>query len=155
MNGWFVDDGYRPADVVHLGFAIALRGGGLVAPAVHDADRLSLDDLMARLRDLVVRARGGRLRASEMQDATVTVTSLGDRGVDVVHGLIYPPQVALVGFGRIAEQPWVVDGRPGVRPVVYATLSADHRVSDGHAGAAFLRRVSALLAAPELLEAAE
>ena len=91
---------------MHLGVAISLRGGGLIAPAIHDADRKDLDELMRDLRDLVARARGGGLRASEMADPTITVTNLGDQGVDVVHGVIYPPQVALVGFGRIADRPW-------------------------------------------------
>ena len=84
-----------------------MRGGGLIAPAVLDADRLDLDALMAALRDLTTRVRTGRLRGREMTDATITVTNLGERGVEVVHGVIYPPQVALVGFGTIEERPWV------------------------------------------------
>ena len=93
---------------------------------------------MAGVRDLVQRARAGRLRSSEMSDPTITVTNLGERGVDLVHGVIYPPQVALVGFGAVRERPWAVDGMLGVRPIVIATLAADHRASDGHAGSRFL-----------------
>ena len=126
---------------MHLGVAIALRGGGLVAPAIRDADRLALAELMARLRDLTARARGGRLRASEMTDATITVTNLGDQGVRAVFGVIYPPQVALVGFGKVTERVWADDGSMAVRPVVTATLSADHRATDGHIGARFLALV--------------
>ena len=107
---------------MHLGVAISLRGGGLVAPAVHDADRLSLTELMAALRDLTARARGGRLRGSEMTDATITVTNLGDRGVRAVFGVIYPPQVALVGFGKISDRVCDVDNGLGIRPAVTATL---------------------------------
>jgi pyruvate dehydrogenase E2 component (dihydrolipoamide acetyltransferase) len=130
---------------------VALRQGGLVAPAIHDADTLPMDVLMERLRDLVGRARGGRLQRAEMADSTITVTNLGDLGVESVFGVIYPPQVALVGFGRVLEQPWAHDGMLGVRPAVTATLSADHRVSDGLRGSRFLARVDELLQKPEEL----
>ena len=128
---------------------MALRGGGLVAPAIHDADTLPLDELMERLRDLVSRARGGRLQRAEMSDPTITVTNLGDLGVEAVFGVIYPPQVALVGFGRVVEQPFAENGLLGVRPAVTATLSADHRVSDGLRGGRFLDRIGELLQHPE------
>ena len=151
LNGFWEQDAFRPADGVHLGVAIALRGGGLVAPALHDTDHLTLAELMTGLRDLVARARAGRLRSSEASEPTITVTSLGDQGVDVVQPVIYPPQVAIVGFGRIRPRPWAVDGMLGVRPVVTATLAADHRVSDGHRGAVFLTALDRLLQAPEEL----
>jgi pyruvate dehydrogenase E2 component (dihydrolipoamide acetyltransferase) len=141
----------QPSDRVHVGVAIALRGGGLVAPALHDADRAPLGELMAAMRDLVLRARAGRLRSSELSDPTITVTSLGDQGVDTVFAIVYPPQAAIVGFGRIAPRPWVVDGAVVPRPLVSATLSADHRVSDGHRGAVFLAAIDRLLQAPERL----
>jgi pyruvate dehydrogenase E2 component (dihydrolipoamide acetyltransferase) len=150
VNGFFVD-GFQPSGAVHLGVAISLRGGGLVAPAIHDADQRSLDGLMAALRDLVERARAGRLRASEMADPTITVTNLGDQGADEVLGVIYPPQVALVGFGRVVDRPWAANGMLGVHPTVRATLAADHRVTDGHEGSRFLAAVAALLQAPEEL----
>ena len=149
LNGYWVDDALAPAEQVNLGVAVALRGAGLIAPAIPDADRLDLDALMAALRDLVTRARSGRLRQSEMTNGTLTVTNLGDRGVESVFGVIYPPQVALVGFGRVVERPWAVDGLLGVRPVVTATLSADHRATDGHLGGLFLAAVDELLQKPE------
>ena len=151
LNGFWVDGAFRPADGVHLGVAISLRGGGLIAPALHHADHKSLDELMAGVRDLVGRARTGRLRGSEMSDPTITVTNLGDRGVDLVHGVIYPPQVALVGFGAVRERPWAADGMLGVRPVVIATLAADHRASDGHAGSRLLTLIDHRLQEPEQL----
>lgn len=151
VNGFFVDGAFQPSPAVHLGVAVALRGGGLVAPAIHDADVLPLDELMARLRDLVARARAGRLQRAEMADPTITVTNLGDLGVETVFGVIYPPQVALVGFGRVMEQPRAVNGLIGVRPTVTATLSADHRASDGLRGGRFLTRVDELLQEPEEL----
>ena len=148
VNG-FWDDGFRPSSAVHLGVAVSLRGGGLVAPAIHDADQLDLDALMHALRDVVQRAREGVLRSSEMADPTITVTNLGDQGVEEVFGVIYPPQVAIVGFGKVAERPWASDGMLGVRTVVRATLAADHRASDGHDGARFLATLDRLLQAPE------
>jgi pyruvate dehydrogenase E2 component (dihydrolipoamide acetyltransferase) len=140
-----------PSPAVHLGVAISLRDGGLVAPALHDADRQSLDELMRQLRDLVRRARAGSLRSSELSDPTVTVTNLGEQGVDTVFGIIYPPQVAIVGFGRVAERPWAASGQIVSRPVVTATLSADHRVTDGHRGGRFLAAVERLLQEPARL----
>ncbi|MFI5046913.1 MAG: dihydrolipoamide acetyltransferase family protein [Acidimicrobiia bacterium] len=151
MNGFFVDDRFETANAVNVGVAIALREGGLVAPAIHDVDHKDLDRLMQDLRDLVGRARSGRLRSSEMSDPTITVTNLGDQGVDSVFGVIYPPQVALVGFGTVVERPLVVDGEVRARPTVRMTLAADHRVSDGHSGARLLRRIDAHLQDPGAL----
>jgi pyruvate dehydrogenase E2 component (dihydrolipoamide acetyltransferase) len=151
LNGHWINDAFAPSRGVHLGVAIAMRGGGLVAPAIHDADQLSLVELMARLRDLTGRVRGGRLRASEMTDGTITVTNLGDQGVRVVHGVIFPPQVALVGFGKVTDRVWDADGGLGIRPVVTATLAADHRATDGHLGARFLNDVARRLHHPEEL----
>jgi pyruvate dehydrogenase E2 component (dihydrolipoamide acetyltransferase) len=151
LNGTWTDGGPSLSSDVHLGVAIALRGGGLVAPALHHADRLDVDELMRRFRDLVARARTGSLRSSELSQPTITVTSLGEQGVESVFGVIYPPQVAIVGFGKIVERPWSIDGAVVSRPVVTATLSADHRVSDGHRGARFLAAVDRLLQAPEAL----
>lgn len=141
LNGFWVEDVFRPGEGVHLGVAISLRGGGIVAPAIHDADRLSTVELMARLRDLVERARARRLRRAELADPTITVTNLGEQGVDLVHGVIHPPQVALVGVGRVLERPWAVDGMLGVRPLVRVTLAADHRATDGFVGSRFLTEV--------------
>jgi pyruvate dehydrogenase E2 component (dihydrolipoamide acetyltransferase) len=122
-----------------------------VAPALHDTDGRDLDDLMRAIRDLVNRARGGTLRSSELSDPTITVTSLGERGVDAVTGVIYPPQVALVGFGRAARRPWVVGDAVVARPIVQATLSGDHRAGDGHRGGLYLARVEQLLQEPAKL----
>jgi len=151
MNGFMIDGAFASSEAVHVGVAISLRTGGVIAPAVHNVDRLSLDELMAGLKDLVRRARAGVLRSSEMSDSTLTVTNLGDLGVDEVFGVIYPPQVAMVGFGRPTERPWVHNRTLGVHPCVTVTLSADHRVSDGHRGARFLGRIDHLLQEPERL----
>jgi pyruvate dehydrogenase E2 component (dihydrolipoamide acetyltransferase) len=151
FSGHWLDGRFVPGPGCHVGAAVALRGGGLVAPALRDADRASLSELMNRFRDTVTRARSGTLRSSEMSDATITVTSLGDRGTEAVFGVIYPPQVAIVGFGRIVERPWVVDGKVVARSVVHLTLAADHRATDGHRGALFLAAVAQKLMEPERL----
>jgi len=151
LNGYWVAGAFKPGDGVHIGIAISLRQGGLVAPAIHDVDTLALNDVMRRMLDLVQRARTGVLRSSEIADATITVTNLGEQGVETVFGVIYPPQVALVGFGKLTEQPWAVGGLLGTRPVIAATLSADHRASDGHRGGRFLSAIDRLLQAPEQL----
>ena len=135
-------------DSIHVGTAISLRGGGLVAPAVHNADQISLDAIMAAMQDLVARARSGSLRSSEFSDSTITVTSLGERGVEIVTPIIVPPQTAILGFGRIVTRPWVVDGSIVARPIVYATLAGDHRVTDGHLGGRYLALVDQLLQKP-------
>lgn len=151
FNGFFEKGAFRAGAGIHVGWAIALRGGGLVAPAIRDSDLKPLPELMQALRDCVQRARIGRLRSSELTDPTVTVTSLGDRGADAVFGVIYPPQVAILGFGQIVERPWVVNGEVVPRPLLSLSLAADHRASDGHLGGRLLAAIDAQLQAPERL----
>jgi pyruvate dehydrogenase E2 component (dihydrolipoyllysine-residue acetyltransferase) len=151
VNGFWIDGTFKPGDGIHVGVAISLRQGGLVNPAIHDVDKKTLDEVMENILDLVNRARTGHLRSSEISDGTITVTNLGDQGVESVFGVIYPPQVALVGFGKIVERPWAAGGMLGVRPTIAASLAADHRVSDGHRGGRFLIAVNRLLQEPEKL----
>jgi pyruvate dehydrogenase E2 component (dihydrolipoamide acetyltransferase) len=152
LNGFWIDGAFHPGPGIHVGMAVAMRGGGLVAPAIHDADRKSLAQLMDDLRDLITRVRGGRLKSSEMADPTITLTSLGDLGVETVYGVIYPPQVALIGFGKISERAWAGNGVVACRRAVTATLAGDHRASDGHRGALFLAALDRLLQEPEKLQ---
>ena len=151
LNGTWRDGAYVPSASVNTGVAISLRQGGLVAPGIRDVQDLPLDELMAKLADLVKRARAGSLRSSEFSDPTITVTNLGDTGVETTYAVIYPPQAAIVGFGRVAVRPWVEEGNLVAMPAVVATVSADHRVSDGHRGAAFLAELSRRLQEPEKL----
>ncbi|WP_219059998.1 dihydrolipoamide acetyltransferase family protein [Pseudomonas sp. UMAB-08] len=151
LSGFWQNNAFQPATGIHLGVAITLRQGGLVAPALHDVADKPLIQVMSELASLVERARNGSLRSSELSDASVTVTQLGDQGVDSVLGVVYPPQVALIGFGRICERPWVRDGQLCVMPTVVASLAADHRASDGHYGARFLGEVRRVLQTPENL----
>jgi pyruvate dehydrogenase E2 component (dihydrolipoamide acetyltransferase) len=151
LNGYWIDDHFQGSEAVHLGVAVSLREGGLVAPAIHHADQADLQHLMQSLRDLVNRARSWRLRSSEMSDPTATVTNLGDRGVETGFPIIIPPQVAMVGFGKVVETPVARNDMIGVAPMVHATLSADHRATDGHRGGLFLMSLERLLQEPEHL----
>jgi pyruvate dehydrogenase E2 component (dihydrolipoamide acetyltransferase) len=151
FNGYYRDDAFAPSEAVHIGVAISLRAGGLVTPALLDVDRKDVEQLNRELLDLIRRTRAGSLKATELSAGTITVTSLGEQGVAAVYGVIYPPQVALVGFGRVTERPWAVDGGLRVAPVVTATLAADHRVSDGHRGGLFLAALRELLQNPAAL----
>ena len=151
FNGFYRDNKFAPSPAVHVGVAISIRGGGLAAPALHDVDQLPLDELMRQMRDLIQRTRAGRIRGSEMSDPTITVSSLGERGVETLYGIIYPPQVAIIGIGKAVVRPWVIDGAIGPRSVITMTLSGDHRVTDGHAGALFLAEIGKLLQEPEKL----
>jgi pyruvate dehydrogenase E2 component (dihydrolipoamide acetyltransferase) len=151
LNAFSQDERLVLQSSIHLGVAVALRSGGLIAPALHDADCKPLGELMNELRDLVARVRSGGLRSSELADPTITVTSLGEQGVEAVYGVIYTPQVALVGFGKVTERPWCVDGQVVPRPLITATLAGDHRAPDGHRGAVFLAAVQRLMQEPEKL----
>lgn len=150
LNAWW-DNGLRQKKDVHIGFVVSLRTGGVIVPAIHDAGKKSLDEIMKSLAEIIPRARSLRLRSSELADSTITITSLGEGSVETVFGVIYPPQVALVGFGGITEQPWAEKGMLEVRPVVTVTLAADHRATDGSTGSKFLSMVKSYLQQPEQL----
>lgn len=151
LNGRYEAEPYAPAPAVHCGLAIALRGGGLIAPAILNAETRDTDALMDAMRDLVARTRAGRLRNSELTQGTITVSSLGETGVDALLGVIYPPQVALIGFGTPRVKPMIDDGLVQPRLAVTVSLAADHRVSDGRRGAAFLAEIDRLLQEPDHL----
>lgn len=148
LNSVWKDEKLNLCTEINVGVAISLRQGGLVAPALLGTDKQNLDELMKNFRDLVKRARAGSLRSSELSEPTITVTSLGERGAESVFGIIYPPQVAIIGFGRPMEWPRTLDGQIVLRPTIKATLSGDHRVSDGHRGSLFLAAVDRLLQDP-------
>ncbi|NLR60787.1 2-oxo acid dehydrogenase subunit E2 [Chitinophaga polysaccharea] len=150
LNAYW-DNGLQRKDVINIGFAISLRTGGVMIPAIHLADKKTLDELMASLNDMIPRARAMKLRSSELSDSTITITSLGEGNVETVYGVIYPPQVALVGFGSIIEQPWAEQGMLGVRPILTVTLAADHRATDGATGSRFLVAFNEHLQKPDML----
>ena len=144
FNVIWAPTGPERVDEVNVAIAIALEDG-LVAPALLGADRLTIDETAVRLRDLVGRARSGRLRASELTDGTFTLSNLGMHDVSTFTAIITPPQVGVLATGRIAERAVVEDGAVVIRSVLTATLSADHRVVDGIAAARFLETLNATL----------
>ena len=151
MNGHWLGDGFRPSEAVHLGVVVSLRSGGIVVPTLQNAHLLDPDAMMSTLRDVVGRARAGRLRSGELGQATLTVTNLGEDGVETVFGVIYAPQVAIVGFGGLHTGVRTSDGLVGARSQFHTTLAADHRVSDGQQGSRFLREIARSLENPEVL----
>jgi pyruvate dehydrogenase E2 component (dihydrolipoamide acetyltransferase) len=148
FSGFYRDGVFADSPTVHVGVAVALRGGGLVAPAIMDTADKPLVTLMDDFRALVTRARAGRLRASELAAPTIILTSLGEASVDTVFPIIQPPQVAIAGAGAVVARPWVVDGQVVPRQVLTLSLGADHRVTDGRLGGQFLARIAAKLADP-------
>lgn len=151
LNGVWRDGALVQKERIHVGMVVSIRGGGVMVPAVKDADAKSLDEVMGTLRDLVQRARTGGLKSSELSEGTITVTNLGERAPEAVYGVVFPPQVALVGIGGVVERPWVVDGEVRAQPVCTITLAADHRATDGHLGGRFLSEVARLIESPERL----
>lgn len=151
LNGSFVDGHFVAADQINVGVAIAMRGGGLISPAILETDTHDLDTLMWKLADLVKRVRSGGLRSSELSMSTVTLTNLGERTADAILPIIYPPQVAIVGCGQVRPRPWVVGGAVVQRQLLDVTLAGDHRASDGRTGAQYLAQLESLLSQPEAL----
>ncbi|MGI9612933.1 MAG: dihydrolipoamide acetyltransferase family protein [Acidimicrobiales bacterium] len=149
LNGYWMDDRFEPATAVDLAVVVSLRAGGLVTPKIASADQLSIDETMAALNEIVTAARSGALRSSWLAEAGLTVSSLGDRGADRLSGVVFPPQVALVGAGGIRDRPWVVDGAVVARPILTLSLAADHRASDGIIGSRFLTSIAERLEKPE------
>ena len=151
LNGFWQNNSHQISKEIHPGIAIALRKGGLITPALLDAQNLNLDETMNSLGDLISRTRGGKLRSSEMTKQTITITNLGDLGVETVYGVIYPPQLCIVGLGAIIDSPWAVNDTLSVRKVMKATLAGDHRATDGRIGAQFLDKLNKFLQNPERL----
>lgn len=152
LNSVWSERGLERPDVVNLGVAVALDDG-LIAPALLGADSLSLTETTSALADLVGRARAKRLRPQEASDGTFTLSNLGMFDVSRFTAIIVPPQVAILATGRTVQRPTVVEGEIVPRPVLAATVSADHRAVDGADVAAFLETFKRLLAAPEELDA--
>lgn len=136
---------------VNVGFIVSLRSGGLMVPAILNTESKSIDEIMATLNDIIPRARELKLRSSEIAGSTITITNIGEGGVEKVFGVIYPPQVAIIGFGSVSEQPFAENGKVEVRAVMTATLAGDHRATDGNTGSKFLLALKKHLQNPETL----
>ena len=151
LNGFWQNEAQQIIPEINPGIAIALRKGGLITPAILNTQEMNLDEIMHSLNDLITRTRAGKLKGSEMTQQTITITNLGDLGVESVLGVIYPPQVAIVGIGRIMDAPWAENDMLSVRKVVKVTLAGDHRATDGRIGAQFLDKLDKILQKPEEL----
>jgi len=151
LNAFYKDGSHLIRDEINPAIAIAIRKGGLITPALMNAQDMNLDKVMQSLDDLITRTRKGKLRGSEMMEQTVTITNLGDLGVERVYGVIYPPQVAIIGLGRIVDAPWAEGDTLAVRKVLQATIAGDHRATDGRTGALFLDKLNYFLQKPEEL----
>ncbi|TDD76979.1 dihydrolipoamide acetyltransferase family protein [Flavobacterium caseinilyticum] len=145
------DDGLQQKKDINIGFVVSLRSGGIIVPAIHQASLKNVDEIMEALNDIIPRARALKLRSSELSDSTVTITNIGDGGADTIFGVIYPPQVAIIGFGSISEQPFAQDGMLGIRSSIFVTLAGDHRATDGLTGSGFLVSLNKYLQNPESL----
>lgn len=132
---------------IHIGLAVAVDVG-LVVPVIHQADKLSLRELAWRRKELVAKAREGKLRPQDLSNGTFTISNLGMYGVDTFNAIINQPQAAILAVGRIAERVVPVGGQPAVRPVMAFTLSCDHRVVDGARGARFLDTLAGFIEEP-------
>jgi pyruvate dehydrogenase E2 component (dihydrolipoamide acetyltransferase) len=148
---WVEGQGIRRHSAAHVGVAVALEPEGLVVPVLRHAETRSLRDLTAELLALVEKAHANRLSPEEMQGGTFTITNLGGYRVEGFTPIVNPPETAILGIGRIADKPAVVDGRIEVRTLCTLSLSFDHRVVDGVPAAAFLARVAELLERPYAL----
>ena len=142
------ENGLHLKDTINIGFAVSLRKGGVVIPAIHDAEQKSPAELMTLLTDLIPRAKALKLKSSELSESTITLTSMGEGNVDKVFGVVYPPQVAIIGFGSITEEAWAEDDAISARSVIHATLAADHRAIDGYLGGKFLSAIKKNLQNP-------
>jgi len=145
------DNGVQLKKEINIGFVVSLRGGGIIVPAIHNANLKNTDEIMEALNDIIPRARTMKLRSSDLSESTITITSLGEGGADSVFGVIYPPQVAIIGFGGSSQQPFVENGMLGIRTVFTVTLAGDHRATDGLTGSDFLSTLNKHLQNPELL----
>ncbi|WP_367754203.1 dihydrolipoamide acetyltransferase family protein [Flavobacterium sp. WC2430] len=145
------DNGLQPKKDINIGFVVALRTGGIMVPALHEVDLKNCDEIMETLNDIIPRARALKLRSSDLSDSTITITNIGEGGADSVYGIIYPPQVAIIGFGAIAEYPFAENGMIGIRSTVSVTLAGDHRATDGLTGSRFLQTINKHLQNPENL----
>ena len=148
MNASWIDRGIRTNAEVHVAIAIA-TDDAVVAGVIHHADRLSIGEIGVRRKELIDRARAGRLQPADISGATFTISNLGMYHVDAFTAIIVPPQAGILAVGAIADRVVAVDGQPVVRPMITLTLSCDHRVVDGARGAAFLDDLVNAIKRPE------
>ncbi|HEU5162047.1 MAG TPA: dihydrolipoamide acetyltransferase family protein [Thermoanaerobaculia bacterium] len=147
VNASFTDAAIEQHGEAHIGIAVATPEG-LITPVVRNADRKSVVDIAAEVRDLAGRARNRKLRPDEYQGSTFTISNLGMFGIEEFTAVINPPNVAILAIGAAGPQPVVVDGKIRIRERMKVTMSCDHRVVDGAAGAEYLRTLRTYLEQP-------
>lgn len=147
LNGMWQEKGIALNEKINIGLAVAVDEG-LLVPVIHQADRLGLSEIAARRRELVDRAKSGKLSPAEMSDGTFTISNLGMFGIDAFSAIVNPPQAAILAVGRIAERVVPLNGQPAVQPMLTLTLSCDHRVVDGARGGQFLHTLVTLIENP-------
>jgi pyruvate dehydrogenase E2 component (dihydrolipoamide acetyltransferase) len=147
LNAHLVNGEIREFITVHLGFAVALEDG-LLVPTLRNAERKSLRTIQSELDDLFARARAGRLRLDEIKGSTFTVSNLGMFGIEQFSAILNPPEVGILSVGVIKDSPAVVGGQIVARPLMQATINADHRAVDGASAARFLNGVKQRLEDP-------
>jgi len=146
-NASFDDQGIRLYNVVNIGIGVAIEGG-LIVPAIADADKKSIVRISKESKDLIERAKAGKLTLDEISGATFTITNLGTYGIDMFTPIINPPQSATLGIGRIIRKPWVVENRIEIVPIIILSLTFDHRVIDGAPAAQFLMTIKQYIENP-------
>ncbi len=147
VNSSWRDGTVVPGERINVAIAVA-TDEALVAPVIHDADRLELAAIASRRLELVRAAREGRLRPDDVSGGTFTVSNLGMYGVDSFDAIVNAPQAAILAVGRITDRVVAVDGQPHVRPILELSVSFDHRVVDGARGAEFLDSLAGLIEEP-------
>jgi len=147
LNAMWLNNTIVLNDEINVGLAVAVEDG-LLVPVIHQADQLGLNELAVRRRELVARAKAGKLTLDELRGGTFTLSNLGMYGIDAFNAIINPPQAAILAVGRISERVVPVDGQPAVQSMMNLTLSCDHRVVDGARGAQFLQTLVGFIEEP-------
>jgi pyruvate dehydrogenase E2 component (dihydrolipoamide acetyltransferase) len=147
LNSSWTAEGIRFHDRVNMGVAIAVNDG-VVAAVIPNAQTATLPEIAQQRRDVAERARAGKLRPTDIADATFTISNLGMYQVDEFTAIITPPQAAILAVGSISDRVVAVEGKPAVRPMMTLTLSSDHRVVDGARAATFMEELAQALRDP-------
>ncbi len=149
-NASLEDNGIRVYNIINVGIGVAIEGG-LIVPAITDADKKSIVSISRESRDLIERAKTGRLTYEELSRGTFTITNLGSFGIDMFTPIINPPQSTTLGVGRIIKKPVVIDDRVEAAPAMVLSLTFDHRIIDGAPAAQFLQTIKLYVENPYLV----
>lgn len=148
LNSTLEEDQIKVLEEINIGVAVA-ADTGLVVPVIRDVNRKNLREISDAIRELAEKARQGRLTLDEITGGTFTITNLGAYGVGAFTPIINPPQVAILGVGRVIPKPAVENGNLAIKPMMTLSLTFDHRVIDGHTAALFLRDLQARIESPQ------